>query len=228
MAIKKKTILYIDGFNLYYGALKSTPYLWLNPTLLAAKVFSRCDIVSTKYYSAKVEPLPNDPNVHIRQQKYWEALRSLENFDIIEGYYSKKEVTMKNVHGGGFSRVWKTEEKKSDVNLACGLLLDAFQNNFDTAIVITGDSDLVTPISIVKSTMRKTVLVINPQLIKGDYARSRRNQSQLKNAASAYRGEVIERLLRNSQLPPTIELPTGSKIHKPSDWNKNYPPTAKR
>ena len=47
-----KTILYIDGFNLYYSALKGTPLRWLNPTDLAAHVFPRNQIVATKFFSA--------------------------------------------------------------------------------------------------------------------------------------------------------------------------------
>ncbi len=30
-----QTRVYVDGFNLYYGALKGTPYKWLNPVELS-------------------------------------------------------------------------------------------------------------------------------------------------------------------------------------------------
>ncbi len=30
MATKPRTIVYVDGFNLYYGAVKGTPHKWLN------------------------------------------------------------------------------------------------------------------------------------------------------------------------------------------------------
>ena len=51
-----KTILYIDGFNLYYSALKDTPLRWLNPVALAASAFPRNRIVATKFFTAKVTP----------------------------------------------------------------------------------------------------------------------------------------------------------------------------
>lgn len=39
-------------------------------------------------------------------------------------------------------RVWKNEEKGSDVNLAIHLLNDAWNNRFDVAVVVSNDSDL--------------------------------------------------------------------------------------
>lgn len=44
-----KTIVYVDGFNLYYGAVKGTPYRWLNiarlcALLLCVITFSRSSI----------------------------------------------------------------------------------------------------------------------------------------------------------------------------------------
>ena len=82
---------------MYYGALKSTPYLWLDPILLASRVFNKNEIVQTKYFSAKVSPLPNDPRVDSRQRTYWRALKTLPNFEIIEGHYKKRAIRAKNV-----------------------------------------------------------------------------------------------------------------------------------
>ena len=44
-------------------------------------------------------------------------------------------------------RVMKTEEKGSDVNLATYLLVDAFEDRFDVAVIISNDSDLKEPIA---------------------------------------------------------------------------------
>jgi hypothetical protein len=56
----------------------------------------------------------------------------------------------------------KVEEKGSDVNLACHLLLDAFQGNFDVAAVLSNDSDLVEPIRIVTQVLGKPVGLLSP------------------------------------------------------------------
>ena len=78
-----KTTLYIDGFNLYYSAVKDTPLKWLNPVALAARAFRRNQIVATKYFSAKVSALPRDPDQPTRQMIFWRALRTLPQFEII-------------------------------------------------------------------------------------------------------------------------------------------------
>src|SRR5215831_3668847 len=49
-------------------------------------------------------------------------------------------------------KVEKAEEKGSDVNLATHLVRDAFLNEFDVAVVITNDTDLIEPIKVVRTT----------------------------------------------------------------------------
>lgn len=59
-------------------------------------------------------------------------------------------------------RVVKTEEKGSDVNLATHLLVDGFQGHYETAVVISNDSDLNLPITMVKNVLKKRIGVICP------------------------------------------------------------------
>ena len=61
------------------------------------------------------------------------------------------------------ANVWKTEEKGSDVNLASFMLLDAFQEDFDLALVISNDSDLAKPVEFVQDPLGKRVGVANPR-----------------------------------------------------------------
>jgi len=146
-----KTFLYIDGFNLYYSAVKGTPLRWLNPIELAARAFSRNTIFQTKFFTAKVAELPGDPHQPTRQLLYWRALHTLPNLEIILGEFRKRIVRMAVVNPPPNTiEVFKTEEKGSDVNLATHLLLDGFQDRYAAAIVITGDSDLVTPIKMAR------------------------------------------------------------------------------
>jgi uncharacterized LabA/DUF88 family protein len=59
-------------------------------------------------------------------------------------------------------RVLKTEEKRSDVNLATLLLTDCFDNDFDEAVIVSNDSDLALPIETVTGKFGKPVLMMNP------------------------------------------------------------------
>ena len=63
-----KTILYIDGFNLFYSAVKGTPLRWLNPVALMERAFPRNQIIGTKYFTAKVTALPNNPG---HDRRHW-------------------------------------------------------------------------------------------------------------------------------------------------------------
>lgn len=78
-----KTILYIDGFNLYYSAVKDTPFKWLNPLALSQRLFPKNQIIGIKYCTARVRPMPGDSDIANRQQTFWRALRTLPNVDII-------------------------------------------------------------------------------------------------------------------------------------------------
>lgn len=174
----------------------------------------------TKYFTAKVMNLPNDQQIVNRQDTYWRALKTLPNFEIIEGQFKQKPVTAKKANEEGFVTIIKTEEKGSDVNLATHLLVDAFNHEFENAIVITGDSDLVTPIRMVKEQLNKIVCILNPVLLTGKYKRSKRNISELASVSSFHKDSIPERVLRNSQLPNIIDR-SSRMIQKPKKWKYN-------
>ena len=63
-----RTFVYVDGFNLYYGALKGTPWKWLDLPALFAKVLQpHHDILTVKYFTARVSGTPADPSKPQRQ-----------------------------------------------------------------------------------------------------------------------------------------------------------------
>src|SRR6266540_5275919 len=143
-------IAYIDGFNLYYGALKGTPYKWLDIVALARRLVPDDHLVAVRYFTARVRPQPNDPQQPQRQQAYLRALDTLPLVTIHLGHYLSHATRMPlaNPRPGraGTVEVIKTEEKGSDVNLATYLLLDAFRQDCQAAVVISNDSDLKEPI----------------------------------------------------------------------------------
>ncbi|NBW92657.1 MAG: NYN domain-containing protein [Actinobacteria bacterium] len=105
--------------------------------------------------------------------------------------------------------VWRTEEKATDVNLGSHLISDAFQDHFDTALVISNDSDLCEPIRLTVHDLGKKVIVVNP--------RGHRQQSvAIKNVASEVRN-LRAAALTASQLPLVLHDEFGT-IHKPDDW----------
>jgi hypothetical protein len=57
-----RTHVYIDGFNFYYGCVKGTPYKWLNLAEFCRILLPPNDIRSIKYFTARVDSRPGDPN----------------------------------------------------------------------------------------------------------------------------------------------------------------------
>jgi hypothetical protein len=212
-----KTILYLDGFNLYYSALKGTPLRWLNPVALVARAFPRNQIIATKFFTAKVGALPGNPGQPIRQMMFWRALKTLPNLEIIEGdFRTRKVMAAVVIPPPNFMQVFKTEEKGSDVNLAAHLLLDGFRDKYECAIVVSGDSDLVTPIRMVRDEL-KPVGILNPQRLSGPNPRPPRKNAGLLQAASFYQNGMTWAQLQAAQFPSAMCDATGT-FHKPLTW----------
>ena len=215
----KRTVAYIDGYNLFYGLLKGTSYKWLDPTrLVSALLRDDHELVSVKYFTSPVKTYPHDTSALDRQKIYIQALTTLPNVEVIQGFYRKDAVLMPvheeecktcPISKNGFVKVVKLEEKRTDVNIASSMLLDAFNNNADAFVLVSGDTDFIAPVNIIRKDFKKTVIVFNP----------RETKSWLKDYASYYR-DIPRNLPAECQLPDTI--PYGKRgdrfIHCPDAW----------
>lgn len=206
-----RTIVYIDGFNLYYGAVKGTTYKWLDLARLCSLLLPTHSIQHINYFTALVHARSDDPQVAQRQQTYLRALATIPNLSIHLGPFLSNTKWMPIAHpipqGPRFVEVISTEEKGSDVNLATNLLVDAFRGNFDTAVVISNDSDFTLPIELVRSNLGKQVGILNPQ----------QNRSwALYNVTDFYR-PIRNGPLGASQFPDILSDDQGT-FSKPSAW----------
>ena len=95
----KKTIAYIDGYNLYYGLLKGNPSVkWLDLRALVNSMFKEEHaLLAVKFFTAHVRTYPHDLMAEERQKIYLQAIRALGGVEIIEGFYSKKKTWMPHV-----------------------------------------------------------------------------------------------------------------------------------
>ena len=215
---KPTACVYVDGFNLYYGALKDTPLRWLNPLALASIVFPAFDCVGCKYFSAPVSAKAGSSEQALRQSVYWRALRTISSLEIIEGHFKVRRTWACSANPPpDMVEIIRAEEKGSDVNLASHLLVDAIAGSCDVALVISGDSDLVTPIGMITSKFCRPVGVINPQRLSGPGRRRIRGSSQLKQVASYYRGGLTWAQLERAQLAAVLTDSRGD-FGIPSEW----------
>lgn len=211
-----RTNVYIDGFNLYYGCLKGTPHKWLDLSAFCVASFPppRNQIGRIRYFTAHVIARPNDPHQPIRQQTYLRALRTLPHLTIHLGSYLERPTRLP-IHpppavGPKTVQVMKSEEKGSDVNIATYLLVDAFDDDYEAAVVISNDSDLAEPIRLVRQKFKKKVLVLHP------CGPGRNPSFELRKVASKSL-TLNAALLPACQFPPTLADAVGT-IHKPVGW----------
>jgi uncharacterized LabA/DUF88 family protein len=162
---RPQTNVYIDGFNLYYGALKNTPYRWLDPLALCGLLFPRNSVNRIRYFTALVDARPTDLQQPLRQQTYIRALETLECVSVHYGQFQTRKTRMALAkplpNGTKTVEVLKTEEKGSDVNLGSHLLMDAFNKDCQVAVVISNDADLKEPVTMARS-LGVTVGIVNP------------------------------------------------------------------
>ena len=207
----KRTFVYVDGFNLYYRALKRSPYKWLNlKRMCDLALGDKYEVVCVKYYTARVSAIV-DPDQPRRQQIYLAALRTLPEIKIYYGKFLAHPVRLplQTPLGDGTRSAWvmKAEEKGSDVNLASHLVNDAHLRRFEAAAVVTCDTDLVEPIRIVAQQLRLPVCLLPPQM---DGSRS------LKSVASEVR-QIGNARLRQAQFPDAV-VAGNERIRKPAGW----------
>lgn len=207
---KPRTYVYVDSFNLYYGCLKGTPYRWLDISKMCQFLLPQHNVLHIKLFTAKVTARPHDPDQPTRQQTYFRALETLANFTIIYGHFLSHEVSMPQspiTNPPSYVRVMKTEEKGSDVNLATHLLYDAFRNLYDTAVIISNDSDLLEPIKITRAALNKEIGILNP---------FQRASKQLVSHSDFIK-QIRQGVLKVSQFATTLTDANG-KFTKPTGW----------
>jgi hypothetical protein len=207
-----RTRVYIDGFNLYYGCLKGTPFKWLNPYALSVALLPRNEVELVRYFTAKVSARPNDPDQPTRQQAYLRALATVPEISVHFGHFLTHAVTMPDAAAWARGqhrpvRVIKTEEKGSDVNLATYLLMDAFDDAFDMAVIVSNDSDLKEPIGLVRRRFGKGIGILNPQP----------KVSRALQPLAHFIKPIRPWALRNAQFSTTMSDAIGV-FHKPGRW----------
>jgi len=219
----EKAIVYIDGFNLYFGLRAATGgnkkltkrIYWLDIQKLAERIVQGRQLICVKYFTARIK---GNPHKQDRQNAFLDAIRwHCNKVQMFEGRYLLREMICRKCHRVSSDMACphcKTlnrmpEEKKSDVNIATQMLKDAYENLFDTAYLISADSDLVPPVEIIRSmSPSKRVIVFFPP---------NRFSLELKNAASTQLF-ITPAIIRQSHLPDSIPKPDGKFITIPTEW----------
>lgn len=206
---RQRVITYIDGFNLYFGLKEKMwqKYYWLDMRKLSLNLLKpNQTLTAVKYFTSRISSKIGQSGKSKRQNTYLEALATLKDTTLFFGKYEADILVCQ--HCGKQNALPK--EKQTDVNIANELLVDAHLNNFDTAILISGDSDLLAPVrTIVNNFTSKSLIIAFPP---------KRVSVDLKNSG-AIPYYISRRNIARSQLPLEIKKHDGFILTRPKEWS---------
>ena len=215
---QKRTIVYFDGSNLYYGLLRGTAYKWLDVYAFAKKLLlPEYKICAIKYFASRVIDKSDGHHRAERQDKYLDAL-SCRGINVIEGYYRIRVERLEAADNSckacnltthpGYVRGKRMSEKLTDVNMATELLKDAYEDAADAFVLVSGDADFAPALRVVRYSTHHSVIVFNPQT---------GISNELRRYATFYRN-IPPGFADGCMLPESFCTDDGRIIHCPESW----------
>ncbi|MEL0622794.1 NYN domain-containing protein [Marinomonas arenicola] len=241
-----KTRVYIDGYNFYFGCLKGTPYKWLDPVSLIETLLVRSgasesvlDELAVKFFTAEIsERAASDSSSLNDQRSYHLALNNhcSNRLQTIKGNYSIDQTKFPKVERDKAGKekepksservkIWKMEEKQSDVNVALEAVYDAVSDlTLEHIVFVTNDTDIIPALrkiqyhnGLKQRSSVKIGLIIPTR--KND--KERKGNKSLKDFADWTIEYIHDEELKTAQLPCRVFGPRKTAL-KPVSWFK-YP-----
>jgi uncharacterized LabA/DUF88 family protein len=227
-----KTIIYIDGYNLYYSRLKGTAFKWLDlAALFRDQIVMQQDpdahVVSIKFFTSPVKASyarHGQASEHAQTQYHRALLATYPDLiEIIKGFhifqptalpvYAESEAPNKSK----VAKVWMIEEKQTDVNIALQAYRDAAQGVCDQVVICSNDSDLEPALRLIrKDAPAVTIGLIMPlrAQAQGD---GKVTNKRLTPLAHWVRHHILDSELLHAQLPQNVHTKKKPAI-KPPHW----------
>ena len=217
-----RTIVYVDGYNLYYGLLRRSAFKWLDLYRLFQDHVLELgtEVVEVRYYTAPVlSRMADDPESPQRQRSYLQALRKMppNRVTVIEGKIHAATPILRLVNpllgdpDLKYVKVHDFTEKKTDVNLAADLITGAWTGAYEQAIICSNDTDLEGALRVVKLHHPSVHIGLVVPIPSND---TRKIAADLKQYADW--SKVLSPVhLKNAQLPDKIP---GTAIRRPEGW----------
>jgi uncharacterized LabA/DUF88 family protein len=211
MEIKKKVIVYVDGFNFYYG-LKSKSqqdvswkkFYWLNVVGFFEKMLrDDQELVEVHYFSAR----PHDVNASKRQESFFSANKLNRKFKLTLGKYLKKDIICSNCK----KTIRTYEEKETDVRIATQIINDVYKQRCDISIIVSADSDIVPAVELIREISPANQLFV--------YFPPHRHSINLLNSCNVARKlSDYKARFNQSMLPEQVILHDGTIVSRPNNW----------
>ena len=210
----RRTTVFVDGLNFHYGVARRFGRRWVDPVALCRRVLDPKwhDIRQVRYYTSLFVaggPGGGDPSA---QNAYHHALAQDDRFVLRLGQFRFRRETVRLASEPGadptFASAVGMREKRSDVNLAAELVHLAHLRAFESAVVVSNDSDLTTALEIVNHELGMPIGLVNPQP-------SRQRNDLL--AAATFSRTIRQSDVAASILPDVVITALGPVI-RPADW----------
>lgn len=216
-------MFFVDGFNLFHS-LDSTNlygnktyfhrYKWLNLVKLAQSLLTKDKVLKRVRYYTTIAKWKSQAS-QIRHKNYIKALENTDLVDVSYGLFRKK-----TKHCFRFDKSYclqancdgilpNIQEKRIDVKIAVDLIKYAYADEFDTAIILSGDSDYIPSIEYVMS-------VFSNKLI-GIAVPPGRKAQELENTVN-FSIKIKEHHLKTCQFENTVKLNNGYILYCPPQW----------
>jgi hypothetical protein len=238
--ITQKTAFYIDGLNLFYGALKGGGNKWLNLESLAHQLVPRDEIARIRYFTALVNARPDDPRRPVRQSTYLRALATLPTVSIHRGRFTRRIQTRvladEHIHhrqlfeppfrpGSIFSLMWRDKvRRRTDGCTRVQVVIEEEKGsdvNLGAYLVSDAARGRFEKAIVISNDSDLTDAITLARLFRDDIGIvNPHDKPTSRHLGSAAKFEIPFRpsSLRSLQLPEVVKDARGREIHRPREW----------
>lgn len=152
----RRVMIFIDGSNLYHVLKQNTDKQNLDYKKFAEKLCGDRELIRTYYYNIRQES-PDNPKLAESQDRFLNALYETDYLEVKLGIWKQRGHTM--------------VEKGVDVMIASDLIAHAYEDHYDTAILVSGDADFYPALQVVKDTGKQVEVAAFDSNLSSEAAR---------------------------------------------------------
>ena len=129
--LKERVSIFIDGSNLYHNLRRN--HIKISFEELIKRLETKREVTDVFYYTAELDPKFN-PQKYKDHHEFLERIRKIPRFHVV--LCNLKKIPLED---GTFNY----DIKGDDVHLTVDLISGAYEDIFDTAIIVSGDEDFI-------------------------------------------------------------------------------------
>ncbi len=152
----RRVMIFIDGSNLYHVLKQNTDKQNLDYKKFSEKLCGDRELIRTYYYNIRQDS-PDNPKLAESQDRFLNALYETDYLEVKLGIWKQRGQTM--------------VEKGVDVMIASDLIAHAYEDHYDTAILVSGDADFYPALQVVKDTGKQVEVAAFDSNLSSEAAR---------------------------------------------------------